>query len=292
MLGMAAKMAKVAAGTITVLPPRGAARILKSHAPPMVGYLPRKTDWIHHRFNLFAFGLVTLGEGQYSMNDGPAVRLRPGSLFAVFPGPVFHYGPDPGTAWEEYHVGLFGNDARPWIESGAFPRDGSVRRIGDLEATVAAFQALLALMRRSGPGDIDRAILGAQRLLVDLFYGQAHMAKAERRPRRIEQVLDLVRARLDERVSFQKLAKTHGVSYSRLRHQIREATGLPPAQYLTRLRCQHACALLVEGDLSIKEIAARVGIHDPYAFSRTFKRHTGLSPRNWRNRSAAIAPAG
>jgi AraC-like DNA-binding protein len=41
--------------------------------------------------------------------------------------------------------------------------------------------------------------------------------------------------------------------------------------------------LLRQPDLSIKEIAARLGFSDTYTFSRAFKTHSGRSPTAWRS---------
>jgi AraC family transcriptional regulator, arabinose operon regulatory protein len=258
----------------------------------MVGHIPKKTDWVHHRFDLCALGCVVRGQGSYAMGDRASVRIAPGSLFAVFPGPAFHYGPDDGTFWEEYHVGWFGRDVRPYLASGAFPKDGAVRRVTNLARMVDMFEQLLGAARRAGPGDWDRAIVMAELLLVELYYADEGRAPARENPRRLGAVLEAVRRDAWGGVDFEQLAKRHGISLSRLRHLFKRETGAPPAQYVARLRCQRAARLLSETDRGVKDIAAEVGIHDPYLFSRVFKRHMGLSPRHYRKRSAALAPAG
>jgi AraC family transcriptional activator of pobA len=45
-----------------------------------------------------------------------------------------------------------------------------------------------------------------------------------------------------------------------------------------------AMRLLRFGDLTVGEIAFRVGYGDPLYFSRAFKRHTGRSPQAYRER--------
>lgn len=60
---------------------------------------------------------------------------------------------------------------------------------------------------------------------------------------------------------------------------MRAVLGLAPASYLGALRCEHACRLLGDRALSIEEVGRRVGIADPYLFSKVFKRVVGVSPR-------------
>jgi AraC-like DNA-binding protein len=46
-----------------------------------------------------------------------------------------------------------------------------------------------------------------------------------------------------------------------------------------------ARALLADTDLTVAEVAARVGMADPGYFSRQFRRSHGRSPREWRRTS-------
>lgn len=54
-----------------------------------------------------------------------------------------------------------------------------------------------------------------------------------------------------------------------------------PLAYLTFIRMNHAKRLLKETNLSVKEIAFKVGYQDPLYFSRVFHKHTGISPRQY-----------
>jgi AraC family transcriptional activator of pobA len=64
------------------------------------------------------------------------------------------------------------------------------------------------------------------------------------------------------------------------RRVFRTATGQSPLGYLTGLRIQEAKHLLASG-APVKEVAARVGLADPYYFSRVFTRKVGRSPQAW-----------
>ena len=74
------------------------------------------------------------------------------------------------------------------------------------------------------------------------------------------------------------LAKELGVSYSWFRHTFTAHTGLSPHQYLLEFRLVRARNLLVETELSIKEIARQTGFKDELYFSRLFRQRLNLSP--------------
>jgi AraC-like DNA-binding protein len=53
-------------------------------------------------------------------------------------------------------------------------------------------------------------------------------------------------------------------------------------EYLRRVRVRRARSLLGDVDLSIKEVARRVGFDDPYHFSKVFHKVDGLPPTLYR----------
>ncbi len=62
----------------------------------------------------------------------------------------------------------------------------------------------------------------------------------------------------------------------------KQVYGLPINTYLRRCRVQHAEQLLFTTDLSILEIAQRVGYDSPSRFAAMFKREKGITPRECR----------
>ncbi len=248
----------------------------------VAGHVPRKTDWIHRRFEVMAVGLVVAGAGTYQVNRGPVLAIGPGALFAVYPGAIFHYGPAAGSTWDEYHVGCAGPGVQRWLRAGWFWMDGSVRHLGQLGPVIEIFRELLACRQRAGAGDSDRSALLAERLLMEMYHAWRAPGSAAVSPRAVDEALAYCRRHATEPIRFHELARRFALSYSALRQQIRQRTGEPPARYLNLLRCDLARSLLSDTDLPIKVVAARVGMPDPYTFSRTFKRCVGVSPAAYR----------
>ena len=59
--------------------------------------------------------------------------------------------------------------------------------------------------------------------------------------------------------------------------------GMPPVQYLNRVRIEKCAALLLHNAQSIAEVAYAVGFGDLRFFNRLFKRYVGVTPRVFRN---------
>ena len=77
-------------------------------------------------------------------------------------------------------------------------------------------------------------------------------------------------------------AKLCHLSESRFTHLFREVIGKSPMAYLTEARIQRAKELLEYSALPIAEVGTAVGYANPYYFSRIFKKHTAMSPSEYR----------
>lgn len=85
------------------------------------------------------------------------------------------------------------------------------------------------------------------------------------------------------------LAARTGVSRAALGRRFTELVGEPPMAYLTGWRLALAADLLREPDATIAAVARRVGYGSPFALSAAFKRVRGISPQQYRERTAAAS---
>ena len=101
-------------------------------------------------------------------------------------------------------------------------------------------------------------------------------------PDRLQRSLEHLQRHYGEKIALERLAGMEYLSVSRYAALFHQLTGRSPQQYLIDLRLSNACQLLRETDLSISEVARRVGYEDALYFSRLFKRYMGVSPRAFR----------
>ncbi|MBA4058419.1 MAG: AraC family transcriptional regulator, partial [Marivirga sp.] len=85
-------------------------------------------------------------------------------------------------------------------------------------------------------------------------------------------------------VTLESLASFVNLSLSHYSSIFRKKTGYSPIVYFNHLKIQHACQFLQFTSLRINEISGKLGIEDPYYFSRLFTKVMGISPLEYRNK--------
>lgn len=93
-----------------------------------------------------------------------------------------------------------------------------------------------------------------------------------------------MREHLAEAQRIPQVAARVGISPRNFSRRFRRALDMSPAVFLQELRVNAARDLLRQTNLSVGEVAARVGYPDPSHFSRVFRGQTGVSPLDYRRR--------
>lgn len=97
-----------------------------------------------------------------------------------------------------------------------------------------------------------------------------HMAKA----------IELMRETLEHPISPSTIADDIGISTRQLERLFGKYLNTSPKKYFMEMRLERARNLLVQTDASITEIAIACGFESPGHFSRVYKVHFGVTPKN------------
>lgn len=88
---------------------------------------------------------------------------------------------------------------------------------------------------------------------------------------------------LTRRIAVSDVAEIVGLSPAHFTRLFQERIGMSPMKYMIEVKMNYAKRLLLERDLSIKEIAALRHYDDQLYFSRLFTKYNGVSPKKYRN---------
>ena len=124
--------------------------------------------------------------------------------------------------------------------------------------------------------------------IVRKYSGRSHGAKSERTRSApaIREIIEYVRANYLEKITIDELAFLFGTNRATLCKQFRESTGQTLISYIARLKLDAAKRLILESEKTFTDIAAELHFETVHYFTRFFKKHTGLTPKEFRRGSA------
>ena len=145
-------------------------------------------------------------------------------------------------------------------------------------------------------GGVDAAMQVARLSLID-WHGSGQQPYA--RLARSRQVDDAMVARCQAWIAehyatpapVAAMVRLAGVPERSFKRRFRQATGMPPLEYVHTLRLEEAKQMLEASDAPIEAIANEVGYEDAGFFARLFRRKVGLTPGQYRRRFGAVRRA-
>lgn len=87
-------------------------------------------------------------------------------------------------------------------------------------------------------------------------------------------------------ITLDSLAEITHINKFYLAHSFTECIGQSPINYLTDRRLEACKELLTSSNLSVAQVASSVGFSSQSYFSQIFRKKTGMTPRQYRNRYA------
>ncbi|MDJ1114272.1 AraC family transcriptional regulator [Microbacterium dauci] len=245
------------------------------------GYFPRAADHGRRRPNGAAETIVIVCVDGSGWVEAGGQRVRVGSSTAiVLPGGIPHsYGASEDDPWTIWWCHVRGSDVAELLEAADIsPARVTLSLRGADRVTAMLDEISTSLERDTTPARLVATSGMAWRLLTQLAVDRLlpeHGTPLERALRYLED-------RVDGTVHVPELAAMVGVSPSHLAALFREATGGGVVAHHLALKMARARHLLDTTDLPVAEIGRRVGMGDPFYFSRRFRLTHGMAPTAYR----------
>jgi AraC family transcriptional regulator len=103
-------------------------------------------------------------------------------------------------------------------------------------------------------------------------------------PRKLRRVVEYINDNLGGELTLSDIAAVAGLNSYHFARVFKQATGLPPHQYVIRQRIEEAKRLLKETELPLAEVSLNVGFQSQNHFTTLFRRITGLTPKQYRRK--------
>lgn len=249
-----------------------------------------------------SFHMVRRGECWLS-TDGAVEQLGPGDLVYLEAGEKHSLlsHPPGGTATRGNCTLLLcgycdfdsatGTPLLDVFPSSVIVRDDEIRRHGWLKTTLDQLSSEFQSRQPGAELVIDKLTEIVIVELIRLSFGREdHAFVRALSDKQISESLRLLHEAPEKGWTLQGLAEAVGVSRAAFARRFRDLVGRPMFEYLTSLRIDRAREMLTAGSLPVAEVAYRVGYESSVAFSKTFRKQTGLTPAKYR-KAARAEPA-
>ncbi len=98
-----------------------------------------------------------------------------------------------------------------------------------------------------------------------------------------DKIIDFIQANIHRPITLNEAAEAVSKSPSTVSQTLKQITGKTFKQLYQREKIDYAETLMKEHpEMMVYEVAQRIGIDDPFYFSRMFRKQTGTSPREFR----------
>ncbi|WAC12743.1 AraC family transcriptional regulator [Dyadobacter pollutisoli] len=100
---------------------------------------------------------------------------------------------------------------------------------------------------------------------------------------RINAIYNYTLSRFNQKITLSEIAGVAGMVPNAFCRYFKSRTGKTYSQFLTEIRVGHSCRLLMESDISIKQLCFESGFMNFSCFHKRFKSVTGQSPQGYRH---------
>ena len=130
----------------------------------------------------------------------------------------------------------------------------------------------------------DEIAVCIDRIMLEISRTLRSGTRIQKDPYQIRKIGDEIRKDPFRDFDFHQLAAQNGTTLRHFRRLFGQIHGLPPAVFVRNQQMIRAAELLVMTDMRIKEIVYNCKFANMMDFSRSFKRFSGMSPREYRKK--------
>lgn len=244
-------------------------------------------NWTNGRIlNEYQIIYIVGGEGIFESLSMSKVKICEGSVILLFPGEWHRFKPHAATGWDEYWVGFKGDVTDNLIKKKFFHPEEAVLPVGFKEEIIILLSEIIAHTKGEKTG-YQPHISGAVLHLLGYIHSLTKQKIFEHENLveiTVNKARVLLRTKIDEDVTMQKIAEELQVGYAWFRKMFKGYTGIAPQQYFIQLKIEKAKMLLGDPAKSVKQVAYELNFGSPFYFSKLFKEKVGQSPDQYKRK--------
>jgi AraC-like DNA-binding protein len=266
-----------------------------SNTPPVdalyitdIGFYPRAQHHYRERHSGISQNILiycTEGKGWIELASGTFdVGV---DEFLIIPANMPHkYGADEKMPWTIYWAHFKGAQSKSIVSLLSKQHKSFVNSSSFLTERIKVFDSIYRNLETGYSLDnLTFCSLSFQYFLASLCFADKLNVELEITDKdAVDLSIEYMQNNLHVAVTLEELASHVNLSPSHYSSIFRKKTGYSAIIYFNHLKVQRACQYLQFTALRINEVSAKLGITDPYYFSRLFTKVMGISPAEYRKK--------
>ncbi len=215
--------------------------------------------------------------------DGRIERC-PANTLVVFPPNVeLYYGEN--RHWEHSILSAGGTVTEALIRDNDIPLQQMIP-LADASFVYRAVKEMHREITTYHPCDLQILQNSFHTMILELARFCRSTDKETRVPDDFVRIKTYIETHYQQNLRLDDLAKMACLSPQYFHEKFKQYFHVSPNQHLIQTRMDSAAELLGDINLSIEQVSDQVGINSKYYFSRLFKKHFGVPPSTYRNKTA------
>jgi len=261
----------------------------------------RQTSIAAHSHDFYELVIVFDGEGRHC-TETETYRIRTGDVFLIKPGSAHRYDLTDGLSIvnllyqpERLNLPLYdladtpGYHAFFELEPALRQEHGFRSRLQVNGETLEYLRNLIARLAEELEGREKGCLFAAVAYLMQIISCISRSFSTPQMPAqldlfRLSQTMSYIERNWNRELTLAELARLASMSSSTLYRMFMKTLGKSPMNYVIDVKVAKAATLLSSSTDSVSVIAAKAGFPDSNYFSRLFKHHMGITPRQYRER--------
>ncbi|MBP7180737.1 MAG: AraC family transcriptional regulator, partial [Dysgonomonadaceae bacterium] len=227
---------------------------------------------------------ISKGKGTFTSESTKKTTIEKGQAILLFPGQWHTYCPSYETGWNEYYIGFEGRIIDNIVANGFISTEKQIFDIGVSEELVDLYSTAIKVAKedkKASQQHLSGIVLNILGSILYLSYNKDSDSKETTQI--VERAKVIMLENINKEIDIHEIASNLGTSYSWFRKVFKEYTGFAPSQYFQELKLRKSKELLIESNLSVKEIAYHLNFSSYEYFLSFFKKRVGLTPLEYRN---------